>query len=337
MIEQTDFLPQTVNLQREDPNTPRWVFFAGDVIGAQRKREMEYLRPGGTEIQARTLVHTRGFVRRGRFTPVTRWFEGEIAEHANKNGRHAKLEDVVPVTEGQENKGFFTRSSLLAVPRTPAGDIKHIVGENISGVRIGVNEVPALKGIEYADFPKTGYQELFFHKKYNTPDFPETLHGLVELIRTAPRGDRDFEEVRDLLLTAAEEFRTFGETYLEAQNTLVRKPPNETGFTYSYSATAETLFKQLNYERVDQHLNKQARQSGDIATAIEKIADLQAQMVQGRTYSEDESVVKMMQQQLEEQRKQLEANQKAMEALQQQLAQGVAVSNAKPQQQPVRR
>lgn len=333
-MESTDFLPQTVTLNEPDPNSPRWVFFAGDVLAKDRKREFPELAPGGEEVQAVTLVVTKGFVRKGRFTPMVKWYHAEVAEQANMNGRYRPMNEVIPAHETGD-RGIYGRetSPLLAVPASPASEIEQVIGSHRGNVRKGIVEVKPLFDVPYERFAETKYQERFFAGKYGTPAFPVKLRELVALIEAAPKGDRDFEETRRLLLSSCEQFRLYGETYLEAENNLVRLPPQQ-GFVHEYSQVAHTLFEQLEYERVDQHLNKQARANGDIGQALERLVALQEQVAQGNLATNNNDVVAMALAQLKEQREAMERQQQELQALREQLAASVAVgSKPQPQQQ----
>lgn len=324
-------------IETEDPKITRWLFFAGDVLSREFKQQRPHLpKDGGIDAQAVTLYRTGGFIRRGRFTPMIFWVEGEIQEHANKNARHGKLQDYIPVND-TENKGYHTRSTLLGIARTPKSERQQVVDMNHRGTRYGITEVTSLKGVTYEDFPQTEYQQLFFANRYNTDSFPRKLAELRKLIAAAEGTGEKFKDTKDTLLAACQQFQVFGETYLEAQNNLVRMPPTRDGFTFQYSSTAEVLFEQLDYERVDAYLNKQARQGADVAQALDRLAAIQEQIMKGNTDAKSAEVLAMMQAQMEEQRKALQASQEQMKQLQEQLASAVAVGKNPPQNNQTRR
>lgn len=320
-------IPRLQTPRNENPFATRWVFFPGDVLSVAFKKDHPHFhKDGGIEVQAVTLAHSNGFIRRGRFTPMVHWAEGEIAEHANKNGRHPALNDVIPVAppEGGETKSFHTRSALLGVGRAPRSEMSQVLNVNYKGTRYGVTEITPLFDVEPEQFGETGYPDLFFSGQYDTPAFPRKLSELRKLIKSA-RGTGDkFHTTKMELLASCDQFEVFGKTYLEAQNNLVRQPPTEQGFVFTYSQLADVLFEQIEYERVDTYLNKQARQGTDVATALDKLASIQEQLIKGNTNAPDDKVVAMMQAQLDEQRKQLEANQKQMLEMQAQLSASVA-------------
>lgn len=300
LIEQGDLLPvQAILNDAMSDEATRWIWFAGDVIPIQRQTERRDFmeRGGGVEVAAETLFHTQGYVRRGRFTPVSKRIDEETRETLGKG---------IP-TLGVVNKPEFgNKTTLMAIMKYPGRQIGQILDTSICGQPIGIMEIPALRDVEYAKFGTTDFQSLLLP---SYPKLDRRLAGLRREIESVDtHGDPSLKQTKEIMLEGCRRFLLFGTQYIEAQNQLIKTGVNPSGFHFQYSGLAEVLFEQLELERIDDHLRNQATNSATMAETQNTIATALLKLAEGKAGSDNETVNKMMLAQLEDMQRRLEAS-----------------------------
>ncbi len=269
---QNDFEPVYYNQEILRREAVRYLFFPGDVIGARRKQEREDLAGGGEEIGSACLVRTKGFLRRCRITPLERWGELMPAELLPEG---ANVIGVQPTGMGSEQAFTSFKSNLFAFPKFPGEEITWIIqSADNGGIRKGIVELTALQAMEWKDFRQLNLQELFFP---DYPNLPKTLREVEGMIRaTGERYSSDpiIRRCAQEMLGACSIFRRWATARIEAENLLAQIGTTKDGWTYTYSDLADTLFAQIEMERVDHHLQNQARFQGTLAESQGRLVEL---------------------------------------------------------------
>lgn len=265
----------------EAENEPRWVLFAGDVISAERKRELGTVDAGGDENPARTLVASRGYMRRLRLVPLVPWME-RVA--ASEMPGHQMLQEL---TFAEEEAGaeahLVSRQPQYGFKRGPGQDIPQLTQQDRAQVeRKGVLEVAEMRGLTYKDTEAQKIQDLFFPKLDTVfvvesgVRRPMTVSESVERIAAvqAKHGSTStIGKIANVFLQSCEMFRLWGTVRLEAENTLVRQGVMPgTGYVHSYSPLAQVLFPLLGLQPVSSFQGQQTASLDRLADAFSKNA-----------------------------------------------------------------
>jgi hypothetical protein len=262
----------------------RYLVYVGDTMTPREKRERA--NPLGGEHygqQYQCLLRSKGILRRCQITPLEVAYDfinDEImGDNPNKLLIASSLStDNVPINLG---------GKLNAIPVYPGDQIKGIlVGDRNQDAAKGVVEVKALAGIDYADFKKSGIQELVFPEWVKilsgAEKLPLKLSALMSLLneRRSVSGDTTFREIIDTYLLSGEQYRDWGVRYLKYSAMLVRQPAHQ-GFVHTYSDVAEMLFEQLEVRREDLIRMVNEDQGSPItatSTSDAEVADMRRQM-----------------------------------------------------------
>lgn len=281
----------------------RYLFFPGDVIGARRKQERADLAAGGEEVGSACLVRTKGFLRRCRISPLERWGELMPQELLPEGAVTIGIQQTGP---GGSEQGFTSfKQNLYAYPKYPGEEITWILQHaDNSGMKKGIVELTALRAMDWKEYEKLGLQKDFFPEY---PKLPVTLREVEEAIQATARragGNSMLGQMADEMLTGCAMFRRWATARIEAANILVRIGTTKDGWTYTYTDLDETLLPQLEMERVDHHLQNQARFQGTLADSQLKLAELIERAVSGAAPStgvDTTTLITTIQQQMAEQ------------------------------------
>lgn len=267
-------MPQFITGDDINPETTRYLFFPGDILGVRRKQEMRQLhaigihqegRPfavlqnGGHEVGSPCLVRTRGFLPRAFISPLetsATWIPPELLRHGEVAFRGVY---------DPEGKGA---KHLLGQKNFPGESIYWILSssQNEQGMRLGAVELIPLRGQKWEDVQ--GLQRIFFR---DYPKLPVKLSDLEMQIVSAPSQDPDAVKVRDQMLAACEEFRDWGITKLAIEHNLVKLGTLSEGWTYSYSDLARSLMEQLDITPQDQQFQTVAKMQEEMARSTQAL------------------------------------------------------------------
>lgn len=276
--------PQFVTGDDINPETVRYLFFPGDVIGNRRRQEMRavsgvgigtpdgkpfnVLRNGGYEIGSPCLVRTKGFIPRAYITPLETaafWIPSEL------------LPTGYPAFSGVAHgnspmPGQRPAGTLVGEKRFPGDAINWILtsSQNEQGMRLGIVELTALRGANWQDIDSLGLQRLFFPKY---PDVSPKLADLEAQIRAVQANDPDARNVQEQMLQACEEFREWGISKIQVEHSLVKMGTLAEGWTYSYSDLARNLMEQLDVTPQDQQFATVARMQEQMAATTQAMME----------------------------------------------------------------
>ena len=125
---------RTVNV-----NSPRWVWFAGDLIVPERKHEISWLKVGGEETVCPCIQrYGRGFVPRGRATILELGGEPVPMKHLG-DLQAVAWQGISLSAEAVKNKFGF-------VPVFPGDGLRTLLRYSMNPVRKGLAEITALAG-----------------------------------------------------------------------------------------------------------------------------------------------------------------------------------------------
>src|SRR5687767_8293923 len=141
--------PPTGTVRKEET---RYLFNALDVITPKRKRDCARVARGGHEVQSYCLSRTRGFLRKGRITPLDMGGEPILEENAPDDTNIYPITN--PDTPIRENAGVMigSQSPLVAIPAYPGVELPIILNgsaNTLDGQRFCLVEIKALIGHKY--------------------------------------------------------------------------------------------------------------------------------------------------------------------------------------------
>jgi hypothetical protein len=292
-IDLIEDVPEAIDPREINRRAPRYLVFAGDVIVPRQKRERSDLRLGGEYLgqQFKTLVRTKGLIRRCQLTPLEIAYDFISDEMVGENQTGLQIVGTVRHDDrfGGGGAAFGSRS-INAVEVFPGDEIRGIqrLNNDVNHGSRGILEVENLQDVPFADLRKIKIQETIFPYweqlvlGVDGVQLPSTLSGLVKELnaRRAEIGDSFVRDIIDTYLASAEQYRNWGISYLKMASALVRLPAHQ-GFVHTYSPLAEMLFDQLELSRTDDILRNPATQVGGVATenSNAQMADLMARMV----------------------------------------------------------
>lgn len=271
-------------------NVVRYVFFAGDLIVPQRKKEISWLEKGGEETPSPCIqAFGRGFVPRGRAALLA--LGGEPIPMQHLGDMQASAWTGIPLNEGlaKNNFGF--------VPVYPGDGLKvlrrYSMNDNsVGGMRKGMDEITVLRGKEYEEtrqsynycptcqiqYPVTittcpvdtckgelkafhgnGILDIIEREMYGD-GLEKTLKGLEAQIANAHVTESriDIGKYKSECLAMCEDFRNWASAKIGIEHGLLRQG-TKGDWAYAYSPITEMLLEQLEIPRQDQPLQEMAK------------------------------------------------------------------------------
>lgn len=257
-IDLAEEIPVAVNPNEVDREATRYIGFAGDIIGSSQKRERPDLRIGGEYLgqQYRTLIRSKGLVRRCQITPMEMGFDFFSADML---GDDANLHVVTTVSHDENGRGALQASpagALNGVRVYPGDELKSVLAGERNNTSKGIVEFASLAGTDYADFKASGMQTFLFPQWNEIALGVESLPNKISELeahfkeRKGATTDTTIRSVCDDWLRSCDIYRTWGTGYLKTASQLVKVPAYQ-GFVHTYSEIAEMLFVQLEIRRED--------------------------------------------------------------------------------------
>ncbi len=249
--EQLNFTPSALVNKR----LPRYIFFAGDVVTERRKYDFKDgdRAAGGEESPSRCLWRVKGYVRRGRITPV------EIGPEWHSKEELAEADVQTALNAGQVTISPKGQPEFYGTDVLPGDEIAAITAPDDAnnGIARGIVELTPLIGREWVHDSVLGTDatiyrlQQFFFPAY--PALPATLRELQGLINAASGGvkgfeSRDLEIINEQMNNSCEDFRMWGTSFVEGENQQIASRVGVGGFTYKYSDIAKVLMKQLEIQ-----------------------------------------------------------------------------------------
>lgn len=233
----------------------RYVLFVGDVIPERRKYDFKDgdRDAGGEELPSRCLWRVKGYVRRGRITPVEIGPEWHSKEELSESDVNTAL-NAGQITMSAKGTPEFYGTDVL-----PGDEIAAITAPDDAnnGIARGIVELTPLIGREWVHDPVLGTDASIWKLQRwlfpNYPALPVTLRELQALINSASGGVEGFES-RDLEIINGEannscsDFRLWGTSFVEGENQQIASRVGVGGFTYKYSDVTKVLMKQLEIQ-----------------------------------------------------------------------------------------
>lgn len=249
--EQLNFTPSASINKR----LTRYIWYSGDIVPQRRKYDFKDgdRDAGGEELPSRCLWRVRGYIRRGRITPVEVGPEWHSKEELSEQQVQTAL-NAGQVTMSPKGLAEFYGEDVL-----PGDEIAAITSPDDanSGIAKGIVELTPLIGRDWINDPVLGtdrqifaLQRLFFPKY---PELPLTTRELQGLINRASGSVEGFKP--ENIATIASEmddscsnFRLWGTNFVENENQQIAARVGVGGFTYRYSDVAKVIMAQLEIE-----------------------------------------------------------------------------------------
>ena len=313
------FSPVTYYDKRTINSTsPRWVGFPGDLIVAERKAEISWLKAGGEETPCPCLQrYGRGFVPRGRAALLELGGEPIPMRHLGELQSSA-WQGIELAEEAVKNKFGF-------IPVFPGDGLKVLKRYAMNPLRKGMDELTTLAGKswdECHDAAGTGILDVIEAAMFGDGMEP-TLRGLEEQIKSAKVVDNriDVGKYKEEWLTLCADFRTWGERMVSVDTGLLALgsiPVSKAnlpegsigGWSYAYSPLGVMLIEQLELKRQDQPIQEMSQMVSQILASQQT-----AQPAAGLSASDMELFERKMEERLVKARAAWEAERIAAEEL----------------------
>lgn len=258
--------------------TKRWVCLALDLIVPARKRQIEWLRPGGEELNSGCLQkYGRGFVPRGLSALLETGADLMPEEHLRNVGGE--------IWSGMALNEEIIKNRLAYVPIYPGDGLNNLLNrsQNDEAGPKGLVENASLVGKSWDECHNpegTGILDIIERAAFGSDVIiPPTLAELKNCILSAKANvPIDLDQYKMEWKRSCEEGEIWASVKIGVEHTLLRQGTvpvvNPTGagmistggHAYSYSPLAELLMVQLGIQRQDQ-LNAQLG-NREIAEAI---------------------------------------------------------------------
>lgn len=227
----------------------RYLFFPGDVIEPQQKRDRPHWKGGGEHVDSKCLVRTGGFLPRCRVTPMEFWAAWLPAEEVPEGTRTMSLPSKQSEPVGFVNGSpVFLPQTLFGVPIYPG---EHIGGILHADQKRGIVEIVALRGKEWKSGEAQNIQRLFFPVDIA---LPETLRGVENRIRKVVAEFVSNDVVQSVagdMLEGCAQFREWGEQKIEVAHSRLKQRVSHQ-HVHSYSPVERILLQQLEVAPQDQ-------------------------------------------------------------------------------------
>lgn len=233
----------------------RFIFYAGDVVPDRRKYDFKDgdRDAGGEELPSRSLWRVKGFVRRGRITPVEIGPEWHSKEELSESDVNTAL-NAGQVTISPKGQPEFYGIDVL-----PGDEIAAITAPDDAnnGIARGIVEFTPLIGRNWVHDPMLGWDASIWNlQKWLYPKYPElpiTLREFQASINAAVGGvegfeSRDLEIVNEQANDSCNDFRLWGTNVVENENQLIASKIGVGGFTYKYSDVTKLIMRQLEIQ-----------------------------------------------------------------------------------------
>lgn len=271
-------------------DTPRYIFFAGNVLSDAQRNSAEHLYLGGDNYGPGypALSLTQFILHRCRITPILvrplAISRDEVVLNNVELERYPNLK-----IHGESNPRI---QHLKVYPNDAINSLIYHEG-NI----MGKVELTALEGIELFDdkgrvieanknrisqiqnhfFPNWSRLADRYDKEHK---LPETLRGIEEMIQRGIDNAKDavLRQTGEEMLKSCEIFRGYANNYLDVEDARVNQGLFASGFSHQYTPVAKALQKQL--ERTGLNRNAQMQPLQDLTQSVAVIAQGQAALTQ---------------------------------------------------------
>jgi hypothetical protein len=233
----------------------RYIFYPLDVIPERRKYDFKDgdRDAGGEELPSRCLWRTRGYLRRGRITPV------EIGPEWHSKEELAESDVNTALNAGQITVSPKGQPEFYGIDVLPGDEIAAITAPDDAnnGIARGIVELTPLIGRDWVHDPALGTDASIWRLQRwlfpNYPEIPVTLREFQALINAASGGVDGFEswDLETIIRQADDacnDSRLWGTNVVENENQLIASKIGVGGFTYKYSDVTKLIMKQLEIQ-----------------------------------------------------------------------------------------
>lgn len=234
----------------------RFILFTGDCVPERRKYDFKDgdRDAGGEELPSRCLWRVKGFVRRGRITPVEIGPEWHSKEELSESDVNTAL-NAGQITLGEKSG----RPEFYGTDVLPGDEIAAITAPDDAnnGIARGIVELTPLIGREWVQDPVLGTDASIWKLQQwlfpGYPVIPVTLRELQASINNASGGvdgfdSRNLEIITEQANSSCDDFRMWGTNFVEGENQQIASRVGVGGFTYKYSDIAKVIMKQLEIQ-----------------------------------------------------------------------------------------
>lgn len=245
----------------------RWAYYPGDRIVAERKQERLEFTEGGEDVGSACMIRTRGFLPKGKITPIEQAFDWWATDHLVDPEKAEVMSQPVPGTNG--------KLTLAGVPRFPGHEIANLVGRwsNDQGIATGHVEIRGLIGVTFESGEVQKLNALFVPNGRAA----RTLRELKEDIERGAGSTKDqgIKDIANEMYTACTRFLNWGTRHVNKANILLTQ--TAIPFNYAYTSLDELILDQLEIPRQDRQVQNAAASQHALMEAVTKMAEMQSQ------------------------------------------------------------
>lgn len=267
--ERPPFQPPTAN---EDIKLNRFLFTAANLITPDVARDRPHMKSGGLNVYNPCLNQTKDFIRRGRITPLM------ISQHVPIPIEEAPPNDStyfnVPLEGESLRAGPFEQGGMMSRLAYPGQQIMHILEGSPNGLgaggghRLGIVEIPTLKGHEYKLENIGGGvltdKELWKIQKVIFPDYPNlpfALRPFTELVKVAIDSNTgDIRSIAEEMYPSCVQWEGWAVRHIEKTHQDMAQAAVK-GYASPYEQTDIVILDQLEMRREDEHYKRSAQQA----------------------------------------------------------------------------
>lgn len=289
--ERPPFQPPTAN---EDIKLSRFLFTAANLITPDIARDRPHMKSGGLNVFNPCLNQTKDFIRRGRLTPLLMSQHVPIPVEDAPPGDSSYFNVPLEGESLRSASSFYEQGGMMSRLAYPGQQIMHILEGSPNGLgaggghRLGVVEVPTLKGHDYklenigggvlTDKELWKIQKAIFP---NYPDLPFKLQPFTDLVKIAIDANTgDIRSIAEEMYPSCVQFEGWAVRHVEKVHQDMGQAAVK-GYASPYEQIDIVILDQLGMRREDEHFKRSAQQAAqqqlDPASLIALVREAGAQ------------------------------------------------------------
>lgn len=249
-----------------DKRMTRWIVFAGDATTPRFKRTFDGMQLGGEYLGGnyKSLVYTRGLLRRCQITPMTVGYDYLNDQSLGDEKSRYKSTTVLAYTHDDPSNPDKRRQITRFYNECLPGDELQGLMQSFQGAKdVGIREIESLRGIDpptkdNPDCPAVRYQYEIFpdwdkyllpagHKEHQP--FFATTEALSDYLRDRKAFvSAAARECIEVMLESNAQFERWATAKLDEMGRLVKAPPVD-GKVYSWEQIHHQHFDYLNLSK----------------------------------------------------------------------------------------
>lgn len=245
----------------------RYIYYPLDKVSPERKNEMEWTIEGGDDMNCRCLIRTKGFLPKGKMSPLESGGFDWYAPDMLVEGQAERVEVYATPIEGSE---FTPKSlSLAGIPRFPGDELKSLATRwsNDRGLATGHVEIKALLGVSWESGEVQKLNKLFVPTSW-------AAHKLKDVRQDIEKGaasvnDQTVKDIANEMLHSC----LLSERWATRHINYANRALTDDRFPQPYTSVDELLLEQLDIPRQDRVMQNQAATQQKLEASLSVLAE----------------------------------------------------------------